>query len=344
MKKLNQSGAVAMISVVIFSIIITILVSAYARTVINQQRQAINYDLSTRAYYAAESGVQDVIRELKKKDPSGQPVGVAKDGQENCKGGSGYLGDNNSGQIGDDSELIITCQLVDLTPNGIRDVTSEDESRLWQLKADNVSKIDVRWNSKESNENYSLPGDDGGRLFPQTTTWSSAAYPPVIRVNFIRKVGSNYSQAVYFVKPSSTAGSSVSISFSQQLDSKVQVAGCQNNSGYSCSISFDAASLRSDISQGNIYVVIDGVYGEANYEVTPLNSANNPVGVANIADIDVTARTGSVSRRVKQQVNLGGSDTYKTGWFNAGALVVGDGICKLFTVGTAAAQYNNRCE
>ena len=118
MKRLNQSGAVAMISVVIFSIIITILVSAYARTIISQQREAINYDLSTRAYYAAESGVQDVIRELKNPDSD-----VTKNGQQNCKGASGYLGKNSSGKLGESDSLVITCQLVDLTSDGIRDVT-----------------------------------------------------------------------------------------------------------------------------------------------------------------------------------------------------------------------------
>ena len=111
-----------------------------------------------------------------------------------------------------------------------------------------------------------------------------------------------------------------------------------------CSTTFKANGLESDIAQGHVYVVIQGVYGTADYEISPLDNAAKPVGIKNLVDIDVTARAGSVFKRVKQQVSLGGEDTYQNSWFNADALVVGDGICKLFTVGSAPSQYNTQCK
>ena len=354
MKRLNQSGAVAMISVVIFSIIITILVSAYARTIISQQREAINYDLSTRAYYAAESGVQDVIRELRKKDETtGERVGVAKTGQDQCRGAAGYLGGNSSGQFDNSDSLAVTCELVDLSPNGgLRGTTTDGVTQMWKIDTAGsaANRILITW-SAASDDSYAVPQNSNG-LFAPVPQWGEQEsgglfkrYPPVLRIEFVQKNGASYGHSVYFVQPSADTATSPVLQIPQGSDSnalaqKVQRGHCdQQPTGYVCAITFTADPALFN----NLYVVMHSIYGETDYTVTPQED-DKPVGLNNIATVDVTARAGNVFRRVQQQVALKGADSYQKSWFNADALVAGDGICKLFSVGKSASQYSTQCK
>ena len=67
MKKLNnQQGVVSFFTVIFITLLLLILTTAYIRLMVNEQRQATDNDLSSRAFYAAESGVNDAILKIKK--------------------------------------------------------------------------------------------------------------------------------------------------------------------------------------------------------------------------------------------------------------------------------------
>ena len=57
----NQDGLVSIIIVVILMIVISIIVLSFAKVVRNEQRQTLDRQLSTQAYYAAESGVNTCL-------------------------------------------------------------------------------------------------------------------------------------------------------------------------------------------------------------------------------------------------------------------------------------------
>lgn len=358
MKKLNQSGAVAMISVVIFATIITILVTAYARTIVSQQRQSTNYDLSTRAYYAAEAGVQDAIRSLKA-DPGST---LNKEGQNTCKSNSGgYLdGDSNSGngQIGG-SDLAYTCQLVDVRLGSIEDMTSPN-SGLWRINPEQLPSpssgylLNVSWSKEDQNDGQQLsPRENNDKLFPPIGGWvnNGALVHPLLRVSFIsapNNLGSrsDIKQQVYFLNPALNAdGGTPGVTFPNEQDREKTVvnASCpQDNVEYACSQAFTVDKSWFE-GGNNVYVVIHSEYSKAKYKISAADRVGSrPVDlVGTAANIDVTAKAGNVFRRIRQTVDLGSS--YKQSWFDASGLVVGDGICKLFSIGESPGQFNSEC-
>ena len=62
----SQQGAIAMITVVFIAILLTIITTSFISITVNEQREATDDDLTTRAFYAAESGVQDAIVAIKR--------------------------------------------------------------------------------------------------------------------------------------------------------------------------------------------------------------------------------------------------------------------------------------
>ncbi len=348
MKKLNQAGAVAMISVVLFSIIISILAMAYARTIIAQQRQSVNYDLSTRAYYAAEAGVQDAIRELNTN------ADVLKDGQDTCKNGAQYLGGSADGTLGDSQgALAYTCQLVDPTPSVLSGSTTSD-SVLWQIKPAAPTgsyKVTINWSNPSSGDPELVPRGDGSKLMPPVESWADNGYHPLLRASFIlapaNATRSDYGQEVFFLNPTSQTATDIIVNPQagvQQNASKVtNNAKCLggNNGAYKCTQTFSVPSGL--VNSGSLYLVVHSVYAKTNYKVSLADAVTGKeIGFKNnVVTVDVTAKAGNVFRRVKQQVPVDGG--YKESWFDASGLVVGDGICKLFTVGTTASQFSSGC-
>jgi len=73
-KKYNESGQVAIVTVVMFILLFSVLVVSFTRIMATQSRQTVNDELSARALAAAESGIEDAKRILvycngKIKDP-----------------------------------------------------------------------------------------------------------------------------------------------------------------------------------------------------------------------------------------------------------------------------------
>jgi len=352
MKKLNQQGAVAMISVVIFSIILSILVAAYARTVVSQQRQAVNYDLSTRAYYAAESGVQDAIRLIK--DTGGN--NYASEGKDSCPPPSGYGDFNGSGDM-----LGYTCQLIDSNAPSLPIQTGQDTSFLTRVQPIDFNSTDngeltVTWRVADQDESSNYVGrTPDTKLFPPTTEWqddSGAPVYPVLRLSFVQIPNAPFGrdaikQYVYFLNPTNgdaeAADLPADLTSRQSEESVVRNARCDGNG---CSATFNVDGSLFNGKQ--IYMVYHSLYGNVVGEAT-LRSGGKEKTFKGVATIDVTGRAGDVFRRVKQTVNVEagsgaqGGQTVLSSYFDSSGLIVGDGICKFFTVGTTPSQYQNQC-
>lgn len=347
MKKLNQQGAVAMISVVIFSIILSILVAAYARTVVSQQRQSVNYDLSTRAYYAAEAGVQDAIRELADAGNSN----LRTNGKDNC------TPFNTTGRLDGSESIGYTCQLVDVDVDQLPIDTTEGETTVVGLQPINLSgqgTLNVSWYAKSSKEGDNPPTyssrTGSSKLFPPTTEWTNGSEPiqPVLRLSFVSIPKSSFSrsdikQQVFFLNPTNGTADIPSVTTARQAeDSVVQNGSCDAEG---CEINFN---LQADLFNNNVYLVQHSLYGAVEGSVKLTNSADEVIKFEGSADIDVTGRAGDVFRRVKQKVELNygsnsGGEAFIASKFDSNALIVGDGICKFFTVGTTPTQYQNQC-
>ncbi len=208
MKRLNQQGAAAILSVVIFSIIITVVVTAYLRSAINGQAEATTFDFSTRAYYAAESGIQDALRSI-----SANPDGATS--KEDC---STFV-PSGDGKLDATGALSYTCQLIDTTPSSIEFRVAQDTNGMARLLpavmtdlGDTGDPYDlvIRWSSKQDAEASNFRArKSGDSFFPRQSEWKEDGHSlhPALRTSLITfplngpVTSSNLKQNVVFLNP-----------------------------------------------------------------------------------------------------------------------------------------------
>lgn len=364
-QKLNQSGAVAMLSVTIFSLIITVVATAYISSVISQQRNALNYDQGTRAYYAAESGVQDTVRDLR------LPAHQSANKNTDCT-----PWENSQGTIGGDRgyNLRYTCQLVTVKPTELTGQLQPggNLNATMKLETDNPApgpyKLVLRWSktSDETNPQVLYPrGLSDQKLLGRTTQWNANGntdFPmhAILRASVIDHTATNFTRAniqqrVLYLNPTppsskdANPGLALGQSQASQQDQLITNAACYPSdsvpanagyNGFACQATLELNSSY-DLRNQALYLRLGSVYRSTSFSVQLLKD-EQPLQLKNgQAIIDVTGKSGdSTFRRVKQTVSIGG---YKEDHQLDAGLVSAEGICKLFTVGASDASFLPEC-
>lgn len=359
MKKLNTSGAAAMMTVVFFALIITIVTTVYMRTIVSQVKNSLTYDLGTRAYYSAESGVQDAARAL----ANGVPSSLMASGQNTCKTSSGaYLG--GTGQF--TSSLGYSCQIVETTPQSIDGSVSPNpspnsQSALMRLEpatasaSDQVHKIVIRWAKPEHG---GVSRNDANKSFSPLSNWNFYALLRASVIDLPRSGTINrtaITQRAIFLNPASSASSGTVTMDKNAAQLQRDVVGdgkCYNGvnaetGDYRCKMTIDLRNYNLSSTGRQLYLQLGALYRTADFSVSMERCSSSGTSCAVIplqgvqAHIDVTGRANNVYRRVRQTVPIKGGYTTST-WMDA-AIVAGEGICKNFEVGTAANQFEPEC-
>lgn len=364
MNKLNQKGAVSLISVVIFILIITIVVTAYLSSALSQQRTSVNLDMGTRAYYAAESGVQDAARGLN------ADINLT---QDKCKsptntfiGGNGIVGapdQNGKDQYG----LAYTCQIVDPSPTEITgSVEPNGTTAMIRITPEGnpsgPNAIRIKWSLKtKSGDPILYPRDDGAQTLKKLNEWQSSGtsrkWHPMLRVAVLdHPLNSSFGrneigQNVVFLNPK--AGNLASpngyttfnkdqnpddVAVKQNLINDATCVRSDVATGYSCEQLITLSGY--DLAQDQLYARIGSLYGATNFSMEFLQD-DTPIPLKNVqATIDVTGRAKDVYRRVKQAFPLSG---YVEDTNTDAAVVAGEGICKQFSVTNNPLEFDSRC-
>lgn len=363
-RKLNQSGAVSMLSVMIFALIITVIASAYISSVISQQKNALSFDQSTRAYYAAESGVQDTIRSLR-----AHPERLDSD-KEACKP---WDDDPAAGTIGAsaDYKLSYTCQLVTpeppkvsgtVEPSGAKNVTIRMQPT---APTPGPYNLVVRWSARtEAGETTYYPiGRTGSsqKLLGRYNEWNQSGVSgnpihAMLRIGVIAHPNSGISrgsidQQVLYLNPTTTPestprklvyGSQVSPQQQDQLITNGEcVASNATTESYACK-AIIRLDPNYDLSSHTLYIRVGSVYRSTGFSLELTNALSVPQEISDTeAVIDITGKSGNETfKRIQQTVSIGG---YAEDSIPDSALVAGQGICKLLSLGSTPVSYTNGC-
>lgn len=370
---LNNSGAVSMLSVMIFAMIITVITTAYIASVTSQQQNALNFDQSVRAYYAAESGVQDTVRSLR--------IAPEKlvDNKVTCPPWDG------GGTVGLDSRynLSYTCQLV-TTPNDITGELQPGGAKNAIIKLEPSTpvpgpyKVVIRWSAKTTGKDTYYPSGRTGasqKLLAKYHKWNRDNNPSeplhaMLRATVIAHPTTNFSrssikQRVMFLNPTRAADKDAdptlsysddslnNASYSQQ-DQFITNAACYPSNNvtdtsfgeYSCKAVINLGSggnaMGYNLSSQALYLRLSSVYRSTNFSVELLNASGTGIDLKNgQAAIDITGKSGtSTFRRIKQTVSVGG---YFEDSMPDAALVSAEGICKLYSLTNSYASFSSEC-
>jgi Tfp pilus assembly protein PilX len=145
----DEKGIASIMVAGIFIVIISLVATGFATLMRREQRQALDKQLSTQAYYAAESGVNDAIKYL-----ATHPSAKSSD----CSKTADVTGNTSFGTNND--AISYTCVLVDTTPDSLNyNPISTDKSTILKLNAAGADTINISWQDSANNQNYVTASD-----------------------------------------------------------------------------------------------------------------------------------------------------------------------------------------
>lgn len=328
-KSLTERGAVSMLTVIFLALLLTIITTSFVRLSITEQRQSIDDDLTTRAFYAAESGVEDAKRAIAEFQ-AGQPVTLNEDV---CQPASVVT----NGLLSSDLDAEYTCQLIDLSPANFQDDLDPWEAVTIPLSgADPFSSVLIEWHIHEEGQPYDRRAN-GQQFLPPVGSWNggnaSRTFPAMLRAAvFSHPAGNSFTpgqvqQAAVFINPASTASNTNPFS----NDGSIINGGCAPRTPtpgqYACRV-----TLTNINSSRTNYLRLQALYRATDVQVTLVGTLLEDVQ----AIVDVTGRAGDVFRRIEARVSLINQEFP----FPDIALWSNSDICKDITVTNDVSDYN----
>lgn len=313
----NQQGMVAIVTVMILMIVISLIVLGFSQIVRRNTRQVIDAQLSSQAFYAAESGLNLAAARIAANDSTYV-------NKTDCTGPA------NDYKVSADGQTVITCLLTHL-PDHLQFDGVDSTSRVSLVKrSDNapIGNLTVTWQNAQSGAN--VTGCSGASIdLPTAGGWG--CNQPVLRIDLVPVSNTNNNrdnlianQHTTFLYPKSSGGSSSTAWSSSVGNNKGNIVRtqCTNTpSGIDrkCKVTISGMS-------GNQYAIrMTSLYHTSEVIVY---ASGRPELVGGQVVVDSTARSLDVVKRIRARVpvnsNLGVIPDF--------AIDSGDGICKAYKV------------
>jgi Tfp pilus assembly protein PilX len=334
-KKTNETGVISIITVVLLAMVLTLITTAFVKSATSNQRQALDTQLSTQAFYAAESGINDAISILKNNlaDPTTDM------NTENCttflsviQNNTDLLG-SNPDKLESNSNIQYTCVLVN-NKQSVLEVT-EGDSAIFKIQADDSSVIDqlsISWGAGRT-----VPTGTAAELYDQSS-WRKENGQDKDRVALIRltfyypssldRANLVSDQKTFFLRPVRALGAS-EINVSSSNDAAVIGVNCQINNG-PCSLKLMGIASLTGNNIDNFYIRMTAIYDTFDTSGASIMAYNSGGIQKNLIgaqySIDVTGRANDVYRRVKIRIPITPQD------FPDAVVKSASDLCKQFVV------------
>lgn len=335
--KSNQSGIASILVAGIFIALLTLVVTSFALLMRREQRQALDRQLSTQAYYAAESGVNDAIKALQANPDIANTTDC--DDTSSVTGGK-KLNDQTSG-------VTYTCVLLDKTPSTLEySPTSTDKSTIVKITASEpITSVNISWEPTTEvgdtgyveSSNHPLPmansiGDTTNQVRAAGVLRTSLI---PIRSSISREQLINETQTLFlYGKKADIPGEFGAHAFSPGVPGQgVFVDGNCNTA----SVPNDCNMKITGLSGTNTYYLrLKSIY-TPHKVVISANGAGGRVEFSNSqAVIDATGKANDVIRRIQVRVPLNSNFNYPEF-----ALETTDSICKQFQYSLPSENHPN---
>ena len=319
----NQKGfASTIISIVIIAVLSLIAVS-FALLMRREQRQALDRQLNTQAFYAAETGVNDAINAITKAGFTND-ITDCRNTQQISPGGQG----SGSNTLDTTSGIEYTCVLVDQSPGTLEyaglNTISSNIIRLQAAGGVPITSVKISWQDSdynassgthtafaENNDSYFLPQSqymqDNPTLFPANGGSIVRATLMPVPGGASRDTLINMAQTVFLYPRPGNAG---------QIGTQNYQTGGADGNGAFVNGNCNVANIGGDypkqcnaeitnISGANIfYLRLKPVYNNADVTITAFSNGQPVELVGEQAMIDSTGKANDVLRRIQVRVPL----------------------------------------
>jgi Tfp pilus assembly protein PilX len=177
----DERGLASFIVVVALSLIIALVVLGFAQLVRRNQQQTLDRNLSSRAFYAAESGINVAVDKMMA-NPALYPTG-----KTNCAPDSTITTDDY--QLSTTDETEVTCLTIDNAPKSLEySNIPKQKTQVIPLTADagNINTVTFSYNGTTPANNY--PACTASPSLPVDGSWTCGA--PMLRIDIVPTSGS----------------------------------------------------------------------------------------------------------------------------------------------------------
>ena len=315
----NESGLASLVIAILIVIIVTTLVLGFMQIIRREQRRSLDHQLSSQAYYAAESGVNDAVKAIEQQ---------------------GYVADKTScgplllpAALSSNtlsSDVHYSCLLIEQSPTSIQyDKVSITHSSVFPMtSASGLASATFTWQNPDGNtSNTRNPSVSN---FPPMTiagNWDSLG---LLRVD-IMPAGSLARASLisgartYFMYPNRGGGGPVSIDYTATANGSIINGKCSNiggpNGSHVCSVRI------TGLPAGALYARVIAMYAPVKLTVTGIDSVGAAAQFNGAqAVIDSTGKAADVLRRIRVRIPHHDIDMPEY------AIASMDSLCKKFTV------------
>ena len=331
----DQQGFVSIIVSMVIITVITLITIGYATAMAREQRQSLNRQLNTQAYYAAESGVNETMADvsLLLKQSGLIPT------QLNCQDVASTLVIRDN--YGSDTGVSVPCVIINPNPLNIffqNQTTNNFKAKYFKIIASpNIDSIRISWSAANGAATTGSHLGSPSYPFPTLASWPTNV--GAINMMLVPFVANDSRDAIiaktaHFKFIPTSTGSASSVSYAATANGATYT-GTPGLTGANCS---KVSSFATPPPQLDCSVAITGVptSGELNFVISSLYRPNDiiieafdsfgnvqPVSGVQVA-IDVTAKSTDILRRINVRLPIQNDVTRPFPTFEASA-----DICKL---------------
>lgn len=327
--RLDQKGMAAIIVTMVTMVVISLIVLGFATISRREQGQTLDQQLSTQAFYAAETGVEDAKSVITAAIQDGKPVPSKTDCDTNTT--SGYTPNYpiGAGTVLDSTHSVsYSCLLVDPTPTSLEYNGVGTDNVIVPITSSSViTRFVITW--KPTNVPTGSPStcpSSTSNSFSLQSKWNCGY--GLLRMDLVPTEGalsraslSSNTLTAFFEPTRNSASGNISYSGNTGRPNIV-AANCTIGSYSECS-----ATIVGLAGQRNFSLRLNSLYQPSDVTIVPFNSSTQ-LGVSGAqAMIDVTGKAQDVLRRIQVRVPVGASG--ETAGF---ALQTNGALCKRFKV------------
>lgn len=313
-------------------VVMTLIVTSFASNARREQRQALDRQLSSQAFLAAESGVNYAKKEIADvlKDPAlTASAKITKLTQNSCSSTpKAYL--QQDAKLSESAE--ISCMLVSVRPSTLEyDLDPTRQAKIIPIKPSaSITSLRFRWSpSAETGTNLVNCTQD----LKSTTNPSQCMYA-VLRADLVRADGAvnrtSLAQNTYagvFMPINGSATNSVSFNGTNAY-SNFGSGGSQGlRSRAQCNTTYCEMTING-VTGSQYYLRLGALYRKTKVSIAAMNGATEvPLDDAQVL-VDVTGKSSDVLRRIQVRVPLTGENGNVHADYG---LQTQSSICKAFT-------------
>jgi len=356
----DQKGMVSIIVTMVLMVVMSLIVLGFAQISRREQRDALDTQLSTEAFYAAESGVNDAVSALTSGTPYvGYKPSVAGEPDDSLGTGDTNKTHCSPDQAGSPAPALLnnmvdtttntsyTCLLINETPTSLvyspvtqnnaisADVHFLDSSN----NAASADQMTITWQAPSPLLPATFPG--AFPKLPTVSNWTGqTALARLEMTNFSANGPTGYndysrdnlngSTFTAFLYPSTNNANSIAFDESPAGQGAIVPGDCATATGI-CSVTI------TGVASPHVFLRLGALYApETQFVITAENALGQPLKMTGgQAVIDSTGKSQDVLRRIQVRLSLGPTGTPMTY-----AVQAIDGICKNMQISPGFASAN----